>query len=122
MKTASRSRRESSGASSRSAESRRMTRSLRLAAPKDSRSTRSEESALPSASSTRNGVSAKGPCRRGSAKKSGTVHSAPATTATAVSPRVGTAVSTRSGGASSKSASTASSPSVRNPIQAAAAK
>ena len=67
-------------------------------------------------------MSAKGPCRRGSAKKSGTVQSAPPRTATAVRPRVGTAVSTRSGGASSKSASTASSPSVRKPIQAAAAK
>ena len=99
-----------------------MTRSLRLAAPKDSRSTRSAVCDCENASSRRTGATAKGPCRRGSAKKSGTVQAAAAPIATADIPGVGTLASTRSGGASEKSARTASRPRVRNPSQAIPAK
>jgi hypothetical protein len=99
-----------------------MMRSLRLAAEKDSRSTRSEASAVEKASSTRNGATANGLCSRGRAKNRGAVRRAPPTRAIAVRPPVGTARRTRSGGGSSKSASTASRPSVRKPIHAIAAK
>ena len=48
-----------------SAVRRSTTRSLRLAAPKDSRSTRSDASAVETLSSSRNGATAYGPFRRG---------------------------------------------------------